>query len=115
MTSYHIGLNLEHKIQEYSPYHAKDLLSWLYGHENIDSNLDMEIGNYDTCLVGEKHGFSGLYANETTEFFCKDCYRFANYLSDEYNRNDFQDFIKDLNKFYDHIESKKHKFEEIED
>ena len=111
MTSYHIGLNLEHKIQEHNPYHAEDLLAWLNG---LPDNLDMEIGNYDTCLVGENHGFSGIYANETTEFFCKDCYRFANYLSEEYNRDDFQEFIKDLKKFYEHMETTQHKYEDIE-
>ena len=115
---------LEHDIQKYNPnwyYNIMDFLDDITKGKNQDDfienngiDFDADIETFDTCIVGEVQGYSGLYANEATEFFCATCNSIGNILADAYNDNNRDTFESKLIELYKHIKAVKHNFEDEE-
>ena len=77
----------------------------LYEYKYLDMNL------FESCVVGEKHGFSSVYARHmhTHRDNCSTCVILAHSLQRYYRvAGKDRQFTKQLNEFVEHCEEKHH-------
>jgi hypothetical protein len=76
---------------------------------DIEYGQELYMGNYDSCVVGEKFGFSGVYAHNGIDK-CSVCERFAdklanfsNYFNSKHAEAQRTNFAITLESFYKHL------------
>ena len=104
-----ISQELRKQIHELNPSHAFGILEFL-DDGNQDTDLDVDIMEFDTCIVGEIYGFDSCYAidyhcdeEENDACLCDSCKEYANELSRLWNDNNDKDFAKCLSYLYAHV------------
>jgi hypothetical protein len=113
---------LDYDIQKYNPYWYPSIRNFLDGNpvsepneENGGIDFEVDISQYDTCVVGEIHGQSSAYASEISGFYCKRCTELGDILSKAFNEENRDLFEDALTGLYRHIKQVKHKFEDEDD
>ena len=89
---------------------ANDIKDLQAGYKSTeDTNVELDIGRYKCCILGEIHGFKAVYPRvdeDGTEVSddCSLCTRAAQDLAKSIDQKDLDEFEYDINSLIDHLE-----------